>query len=640
MSNFNWEINKQYSVGDIVCHNTFYFICMRNHLSLIPPGNDLLSSILNFEWLELEHSFINYIYPNKNLLFNPGSVKFRGLMLPGIYYNISDIVTQGGKLYICTKETVPIIETTLFNHPNFIEINREILDKIGGGTGNIDLSSQDSGGSSQDSGGSSQDSGGSSQDPGGSSGVFSKNDLFTLLNLPIGPISSDSKSDPGVSITDTQNSGTMTQSFTFEFFGLPGDKSSSKNTDTDKDNSLKRKLDEIEDSIIEYNKRKREDVTDIREKILLLNVDIPTKAFILKKYDDQISRAHSSDRSKGMQWLNTICDIPFGNYIPFPVRKTDSPKRLTNFFDKIQNTLDEAVYGQEEVKREIMEYVGKIISNRNGKGQVLALQGPPGVGKTKLIKSGLAKALGLPFAQINFGGMNDANILLGHDQTYVGSKPGKLVDILTRANCMNPIIYIDEIDKIAESKQKEIFGVLTHLLDPEQNHEFTDHYIGEVKLDLSKAFFIIAFNDIKHVDHIVSDRMKILHIKAPSLDEKIQICQNVILRELCKDAGVLYNSEEYRKKTLNIYFPDDVLEYIILYKTVKEEGVRKLRRNLESVINRINMDFLLRRGDFPYQNTYDGVSAPTFCTVTNDIVDSILTSTNDLSDYILNSMYI
>lgn len=578
----DWEINKHYIIGDIVCHNNLYFVCMREHTSLIPPGNDLLSTIFNFEWIEIERPFLDYIYSNKNLLYNPAPIKYRGLMLPGIYYNIGDIVTQDGQLFICTKETVPILDTTLNGHPNFIKLDRKVLDDITGSS--FDTKSE----------------------PGGNGSVTKKPSLF-------------------------QNSGTMTP-FQFDFFNVSTEPTV-KNT---MDLELKRKLDEIEDEIIEYNKKRRTEGYDIREKILLLNVDIPTKAFILKKYDEQISRAHSSDRSKGMQWLNTICDIPFGNYIPFPVKRTDSSRKLTNFFKKIETTLDEAVYGQKEVKREILEYVAKIVSNRDGKGQVLALQGPPGVGKTKLIKSGLSKALGLPFAQINFGGMNDANVLIGHDQTYVGSKPGKIVDIITKAGCMNPVIYIDEIDKIAEGKSKEIFGVLTHLLDPEQNAEFSDHYIGETKLDLSKAFFVIAFNDISQVDHIVSDRMKILHIKSPSIEEKVEICQRVILKELCEDSGIIYNkgstNENPKKRSLHLYFPNDIIEYIILQKTVKEEGVRKLRRNLETVIARLNIDFLLRKGEYPIEN-YE-------CIVSKEIIDQILDHTNDLSDYIASSMYL
>jgi hypothetical protein len=593
-----WEINKQYSRGDLVEYNSIYYICNIPHISIIPPGNEFISN----EWIDIDTSFVNYIFPNKNLLYTPTYAKFRGVLSQNVHYFPKDIVTYASEIYICINQImysglITELTTNFLKIKNFTETDPE--------------SKSDSGIS------------------------FSQIPLITIT---------------------TENSGTMTtQTLTFDFFGdtstfsdgtlfsKPPLPKRHPSTDSEEEKKFKRKLDRIEDQIKEYNKKQRmQDSFDIRERILLLNTDIPTKAFILRKYDEQISRAQSGDRSKGIQWINTICDLPLGKYIHFPVKKTDSPTKIANFFRDIKKTLDEAVYGHEYVKQEILEFVAKMITNKNSKGQVLALQGSPGTAKTRLLKVGLAKALGFPFAQINFGGMNDANVLLGHDQTYVGSKPGKIVDILTKMGYMNGIMYFDEVDKISESKQKEIFGVLTHLLDPEQNAEFTDHYLGEVKLDLSKMFFVIAFNDLSQVDHIVSDRMKIIHIKSPSIEEKIKICEKVVLKELCKDVGIMYvetlNDEgdeqvrtTKRKRQLQLHFPKDIIEYITISKTIKEDGVRKLRRSLETVINRINMDYLL-------QKDYHNLDEPLI--ITKDLVDSILTKSSELSDHIHFSMYI
>lgn len=606
----DWEPNKKYIPGDIVKHDSSYHVCALEHISVIPPETDFLSKIFG-EWIKIDSTFVNHIFPNKNLLYTPQN-QFRGSFSIGSGYLYGDIVTLGSNVYICTKDT-----TSASLH-DFLLLKKELLN-----TGmSIDFDSK--------------------SDPGvsgsGSAGVepLSEDPGPLFSNIPI------------INIT-TENSGSMTtQTFTFDFFGGSG--GMKKDEDDEESNpqraKLKRKLGRLEDQVIEFNKKQRYENLDIREKIILLDIDISTKAFILKKYDDQISRAHSSDRSKGMQWLNTICDLPFGKYVNFPVRKNDSHKKLSGFFKKIKDTLDEAVYGHEDVKQEILEFVAKMITNKESKGQVLALQGSPGTAKTRLLKTGLAKALNLPFAQINFGGMNDANVLLGHDQTYVGSKPGKIVDIVTKMGCMNGIMYFDEVDKISESKQKEIFGVLTHLLDPEQNSEFTDYYLGEVKLDLSKMFFVIAFNDLSQVDHIVSDRMKIIHIDSPTVEEKIKICERVVLRELCKDVGINYVSDlndtqdrsprhKGKHRQLSLHFPSDIIEYIILSKTIKEDGVRKLRRSLETVINRINMDFLLQKEEYiKYDEPFQ------VYIITKEIVDSILKKFVDISDHVKLSMYL
>jgi hypothetical protein len=612
----DWEPNKKYIPGDIIKHNSNYYICALEHISVIPPETDFLSKIFG-EWIKIDSTFVNHIFPNKNLLYTPQN-QFRGSFSIGSCYLYGDIVTLGSNVYICTKDT-----SSASLH-DFLLLKKELLN-----TGiSIDFDSK--------------------SDPGvsGSAGVDAPPGLENDDDVGPGPLFSNI---PIINIT-TENSGSMTtQTFTFDFFGSSGSGGMKKDDDEESNPQrakLKRKLGRLEDQIIEFNKKQRYENLDIREKIILLDIDISTKAFILKKYDDQISRAHSSDRSKGMQWLNTICDLPFGKYVNFPVRKNDSNKKLSGFFKKIKDTLDEAVYGHEDVKQEILEFVAKMITNKDSKGQVLALQGSPGTAKTRLLKTGLAKALGLPFAQINFGGMNDANVLLGHDQTYVGSKPGKIVDIVTKMGCMNGIMYFDEVDKISESKQKEIFGVLTHLLDPEQNSEFTDFYLGEVKLDLSKMFFVIAFNDLSQVDHIVSDRMKIIHIDSPTVEEKIKICERVVLKELCKDVSINYVSDlnstigprsrkNDKHRQLSLHFPSDVIEYIILSKTIKEDGVRKLRRSLETVINRINMDFLLQKEEYIKCDDLFQVYI-----ITKEIVDSILKKFVDISDHVKLSMYL
>jgi ATP-dependent Lon protease len=354
----------------------------------------------------------------------------------------------------------------------------------------------------------------------------------------------------------------------------------------EKQNDLKKRLRCIEDELQNHKRRKLdkdEELSNLRDRLLLMNMDLNTKSFVIDKYDNT-SKMCGSDYSKAINWIKTVSKIPYGKYKHMPVTKDDSQEKIKQFFDQVKQRLDKNIYGLEDVKQEIMEFVAKKITNPNSRGHVLALYGHAGVGKTKLIRS-LADALELPFYQINFGGLNDVSVLTGHSETYVGSKPGKIVDIFTNSEYMNPIVYLDEIDKISENKATEIFGTLTHLLDEEQNTEFQDNYLSNITLDLSKVFFVLAFNDITKVDDIVSDRLKIIYIDPPNLEDKLIICQDKIIPDILNSVKL--------KDNFNIIIDKEVIEYIISSKTSKESGVRQLRKNIEKIINRLNYDILI-----------------------------------------------
>lgn len=352
----------------------------------------------------------------------------------------------------------------------------------------------------------------------------------------------------------------------------------------DSNSKLKRKLKNIEKDISSFKKkRKVEDSTlDLKQQIMLLGVDIETKIFLLDKYES-IQKLGSSDYAKGKTWLKTVLNIPFGKYKPFKVKASDDSDKINDYFKMVRNHLDKKVHNMDKVKDEIMEFLARKISNPHSKGHVLALCGPPGCAKTVILKS-LAEALELPFYQVNFGGLNDVSILTGHSETYVGSKPGKFVEILTSAGCMNPIIYLDEIDKISEHKGREINGILTHLLDEEQNNKFQDNYLSNININLSRALFVIAFNEHDKVDRIVSDRMKIIYIDSPNVDAKVTIASNKMIPDIINTLNI--------KKDKFITLDNELLKYIIESKVPKEEGVRQLRKCLEKLFNRINYLFL------------------------------------------------
>jgi len=385
---------------------------------------------------------------------------------------------------------------------------------------------------------------------------------------------------------------------------------------------LKRKLEFIENDIREYKRAKTiDDVSELKDKLLLMNVDISTKSFVMDKYNS-VMKMSSSDHSKGINWLNTISKIPFGKYKDFNISINDSSEKIKEFFKNVKQKLDKSIHGLEDVKQEILEFIARKITNPESKGHVLALYGNAGVGKTKLIKS-LAEALDLPFNQINFGGLNDAAILTGHSETYIGSKPGKIVEILNNSQYMNPIIYFDEIDKISESKATEIFGVLTHLLDEEQNEKFQDNYLSNINIDLSKALFVLAFNDISKIDKIVSDRLKVIYINPPNLNDKLLICQDKMIPEILKSINL--------KNDINIIIDKEVIEYIIHKKTTQESGVRQLRKNIEKLVYRLNYDILIENDILKKEcdNTFN---------ITRDYVDKVLKQESQNNDYM--DMYI
>lgn len=345
------------------------------------------------------------------------------------------------------------------------------------------------------------------------------------------------------------------------------------------ENKLKRKLEAIETDLENYKRSKTDDVSNLRDRLLLMDIDKSTKSFIVDKYDNT-TKMSGSDYSKGMNWLRTVSKIPYGKYKGIEVTCQDTPEKIRAFFKRIRDSLDESIYGLDDVKQEILEFVARKITNPDSKGHVLALYGHAGLGKTKIIKA-LAQALDLPFQQINFGGLNDVSVLTGHSETYIGSKPGKIVEVLSEAKYMNPIIYLDEIDKISETKATEIFGTLTHVLDEEQNNRFQDNYFSNINIDLSKVFFILAFNDITKVDKIVADRLKIIYINPPSLADKLVICQDKMIPDILQSI----------KLKCDVQFNREVIEYIIT-RTQSESGVRQLRKNIEKIVNRLNYDIL------------------------------------------------
>ena len=200
--------------------------------------------------------------------------------------------------------------------------------------------------------------------------------------------------------------------------------------------------------------------------------------------------------------------IPFNEINTLPVNKHDPVEKVQEFMTKSQEILDEAVYGLDNAKMQILQMVGQWIANPNAVGTAIAIKGPMGTGKTTLVKNGISKILNREFAFIALGGATDSSHLEGHSYTYEGSTWGKIVDILIQCKTMNPIIYFDELDKISDTpKGEEIIGILTHLTDTTQNDKFHDKYFSEIDFDMSKYLFIFSYNDETKINPILKDRM-------------------------------------------------------------------------------------------------------------------------------------
>ena len=211
-------------------------------------------------------------------------------------------------------------------------------------------------------------------------------------------------------------------------------------------------------------------------------------------------------------------------------------------------------------------------------------------GKTTLCKKGLARCLvdendeSRPFAFIALGGARNGSYLDGHNYTYLGSTWGRIVEILIDTKCMNPIIYIDELDKVSCTEHgKEIVGILTHLTDPSQNEEFTDKYFSGVKLDLSKCIIVFSYNDSSLIDPILRDRIVEVNVKSISKKEKIHITKEFLLPEILDMIGYLKQ---------DFIFNDDAIDYLIETYT-HEAGVRKLKEKFFELFREINLTKLL-----------------------------------------------
>tara|TARA_Y100000590_G_scaffold259270_2_gene291043 strand:+ start:57559 stop:59901 length:2343 start_codon:yes stop_codon:yes gene_type:complete len=308
------------------------------------------------------------------------------------------------------------------------------------------------------------------------------------------------------------------------------------------------------------------DIQEMEEKLEAKNMPEEAKLKTAKEIKKLKSMSPmSAEAAVVRNYIDWMLNLPWGEY----TEDNNSVKHA-------REVLDNGHYGMKDVKDRIVEYLAvRSLLTEEGKGTILCLAGPPGVGKTSIAKS-LADSLGREFQRISLGGVRDESEIRGHRRTYVGAMPGKIVNALKKAGTSNPLILLDEIDKMSSDMRGDPASAMLEVLDPEQNKNFGDHYI-EVEYDLSKVMFVMTANDLGRIPGPLRDRMEIINVSGYTPSEKMQIGKKYLLKKAIKNNGL----EQY-KVTMNDAAMTDVVRGY-----TREAGVREFERLINTVCRKI-----------------------------------------------------
>jgi ATP-dependent Lon protease len=327
-------------------------------------------------------------------------------------------------------------------------------------------------------------------------------------------------------------------------------------------------------------------------RLLQMKLSPETMALVMSRYNALNGMEPSSgEYYKLRAWMEKLVSIPLGVYKEMPVRIEDGLDTCAPFMEKARRCLDSAIYGQDEAKLQIQQFIASKIANPTASGLSLLLIGPPGIGKTSLIKNGIAKALDWPFQFISLGGDSDATTYTGHQFVYEGSHSGKIANCLAQAKSMSMVMMFDELDKVSTTpKGEEVQNLLVHLTDPVQNMEFEDKYLSGIPLDLSRTMFVFSGNDINKIDRILLDRMIVVNLQGYEKKDKIEIAEKFLLPEALKEVNL---GEK-------VAWNRDVLQYILDNYAAEETGVRELKRCIGQIAQRINMLRMFNVKELPF----------------------------------------
>jgi ATP-dependent Lon protease len=351
-----------------------------------------------------------------------------------------------------------------------------------------------------------------------------------------------------------------------------------KTINTELKRSQDNELLELEKQILECSNDLRFS-DNYKEKILRSDMPFENKIIAYKRLQvmESFESNDTSEYSKYKAWMDILLSIPFSKNIG-----TEIPKDLESSKTMIKNVrtiLDKRLSFLEKAKDQIINIISQMIRNPEFKINAIGLYGTRGIGKTSLVKS-ISEALGRPYRTISLGGESDSSLLTGHSFTYVGSCPGRIIEILRETQCTNPIILFDELDKVSETHHgKEIIGNLIHLTDATTNTKYNyDKYFSGVEFDLSKVLFIFTYNDATKIDPILADRLFKIHIDNYSFKEKMEITKLHLIDSVL---------QEYCFTKDDIIFNEDTIKYIV--ETSKsDQGMRDIKRRFEIIISRIN----------------------------------------------------
>jgi ATP-dependent Lon protease len=326
---------------------------------------------------------------------------------------------------------------------------------------------------------------------------------------------------------------------------------------------------EKKERIMSRSKEKR--LTDINHFMLTANNKT------IEEIYDVLKLQSSASLQKTSEEMNQLCDKILN---------------IDHEMKKVTETLDDSIHGHDHAKNQILKIIAQWM-NGEQTGYSFGFEGSPGIGKTSLAKKGISNCLKdekgepRPYSFIALGGSSNGKTLEGHGYTYVNSTWGKIVDILMESKCMNPIIYIDELDKVSKTEEgKEIIGILIHLIDQSQNELFQDKYFSGINMDLSKALFIFSYNDPEQIDKILLDRIHRIKFDNLSIEDKIIIVKKYLLPEINTKMGFFDV----------VILSDEIIVDIIETYTC-EPGVRKLKEILFDLYGEINIELLKCGGD-------------------------------------------